>query len=138
MATATIWVPLAPSRVWPVVSDPTRFNQFMSHIRQVHPLGEAVWEWQLGGLLGIPIIWQARVNAETEERIVWESTKGPLRTKGWTVLKAQGEGSIITLHLEYHPPAGVLQDMFAELFPEPQKMLEEDLEKLRKILVEQL
>jgi hypothetical protein len=28
--------------------------------------------------------------------------------------------------------------MFAELFPEPQKMLEEDLEKLRKILVEQL
>lgn len=137
VATAGTWVALLPATVWPFVCDPTNLNRFLSHIRQVRSQGDGHWEWQLSGLLGIPILWHTQATTWDSERLVWESTRGPLKSKGWILVQPQNGGSCITVHLEYQPLGGALEEMFAQLFKDPQKILEDDLEKLRKILAPQ-
>ena len=66
---------------------------------------------------------------------MWESTTGSLKSQGWILLQPQNGGSLITVHLEYHPPAGAIEAMFTRLFKDPQKMLEGNLEKLQRIIV---
>lgn len=135
VAEANVRVNSSQQKVWDYVSNYQNFDRFMSHVKEVKILSSDTSEWHLAGPLGIPVSWQAITSVKEPPRhLAWHSVKGSIDTKGFIKVEPDGEGSRITVHVEYTPPAGAAGEAFAGLFKDPQKMLESDLEKLGEIL----
>lgn len=138
IAEADIAVSAPSSQVWPIVSDLSNYARFLSHLREVRSLSNGMSEWRLSGLLGIPIIWQTKVKLEVPHRVEWNPAGGVIGSQGFVHLEPQRDDTRIVFRLEYYPPAGALEAMFAQLFTDPQKMLEDDLKKLDQFVMQQV
>ncbi|HEX2864647.1 MAG TPA: SRPBCC family protein [Deinococcales bacterium] len=135
VAEASTVVNCGIQKAWDYVSRYDNFDQFMSHVKEVKMLSGDTSEWHLAGPAGIPVTWQAITSVmEPPTHLAWHSVKGTLDTKGFIKLAQEGEGTKITVHVEYDPPAGAMGEAFAGLFKDPQTMLEQDLSKLGDIL----
>lgn len=135
VAEASVKVKASQQKAWDYVSNYQNFDRFMGHVKEVKILSSDTSEWHLSGPLGIPVSWQAITSVKEPPRhLAWHSVKGAIDTKGFIKVESDGEGSQITVHVEYQPPAGAAGEAFASLFKDPQKMLETDLEKLGEIL----
>jgi uncharacterized membrane protein len=134
-AEASVTVQADQQRVWEYVSNYMNFDKFMSHVKEIRMLSGDTSEWHLSGPLGIPVSWQAITSVKEPPRhLAWHSVKGSIDTKGFIKLEGEGAGTKITVHVEYTPPGGAAGEAFANIFKDPQKMLEEDLKKLGEIL----
>jgi len=134
-AEASVDVQASPQRVWDYVSNYQNFDRFMSHVEKVEMLDSNTSQWKMRGPLGIPVSWKAITTDMTPpSRLAWESTEGSLKTNGFITVAPQNSGSRVTVHVEYNPPAGALGEAVAKVFSDPQKMLEDDLEKLAEII----
>jgi carbon monoxide dehydrogenase subunit G len=134
-AEASVNVAADPQTAWEYVSNYQNFDQFMPHIKEIKLLSGDTSEWHLSGPLGIPVTWQAITSIkEAPSHLAWHSTKGTIDTKGFIKIEPSNTGSRITVHMEYQPPLGALGEAFATLFKDPQKMLEDGVEKLGQIL----
>lgn len=130
-AQASIRVDASQQRTWDYVSNFGNFDAWMSDIKEVKILPDAESEWHLGGPLGIPVSWKAITTAiEVPRHLAWKSLEGDLQTSGFIKVEPDGTGSRITVNVEYIPPLGAIGEVFAEIFKDPQKMLEQNLEDL--------
>lgn len=135
VAEASVVAKCGIQKAWDFVSRYDNFDQFMSHVKEVKMLSGDTSEWHLAGPAGIPVSWQAITSVmEPPTHLAWHSVKGTLDTKGFFKLVPEGDGTKITVHVEYDPPAGAIGEAFAGLFKDPQKMLEQDLNKLGDLL----
>ena len=135
VAEASVKVKASQQKAWDYVSNYQNFDRFMGHVKEVRILSSDTSEWHLSGPLGIPVSWQAITSVKEPPRhLAWHSVKGAIDTKGFIKVEPDGEGSRVTVHIEYQPPGGAAGEAFATLFKDPQKMLETDLEKLGEIL----
>ena len=66
--------------------------------------------------------------------MAWKSLEGDIQTSGFIKVEPDGTGSRITVNVEYTPPMGVVGEVFAAIFKDPQKMLEQNLEDLSEQL----
>ncbi|HEU4742799.1 MAG TPA: SRPBCC family protein [Meiothermus sp.] len=134
-AEASISVPADQQRVWDYISNYENFDQFMSHVEKVEMEDSRTSVWRLRGPLGIPVTWKAvTTTMEPPRHLGWQSLEGSLKTHGYIQVMPEGSGSRVTVHVEYTPPGGAVGEAFASLFKDPQKMLEQDLEKLGEII----
>jgi ribosome-associated toxin RatA of RatAB toxin-antitoxin module len=134
-AEASVNVAADPQTAWDYVSNYQNFDQFMPHITKVQILEGDTSEWHLSGPLGIPVSWQAITSVkQPPSHLSWHSVKGTIDTKGFIKIEPSSTGSRITVHMEYEPPLGAIGEAFASLFKDPQKMLEDGVEKLGQIL----
>jgi uncharacterized membrane protein len=150
-AEASVFVDADPQTAWDYVSNYQNFDQFMPNIKEVKLLQGDTSEWHLSGPLGIPVSWQAITSVQKPpSHLAWHSVKGTIDTKGFikiepanagtgtvgtgTLGTMSAQGARITVHMEYEPPLGAIGEAFASLFKDPQKMLEQGLEKLADLL----
>lgn len=136
-AEASIVVPADIGAVWTYVSNYHNFASFIGHVEHIEMLGDTTAEWKLGGSLAQPLILKTVTTEISPARhMSWKSLEG-LDSQGSVSLEPDGEGTRVTLCLQYTQPEGDLGKTFAILFQDSQAMIEEDLKRLATLLEQQ-
>lgn len=113
--------------------------RFMSHLERVVDLGNQHSHWVAKGPAGIPVEWDAEIINEVPNQVIgWRSLpSSEFVTAGSVNFDEAGGGqsTLVTVHLQYAPPAGRLGKMVAQLFgDEPSQAIAEDLRRLKRLL----
>ena len=134
-AEASVIVQANPNTTWAYVSNYKNFDKFMSNVNEVKMLDSQQSEWHMSGPLGIPVSWKA-MTTETNapSRLAWKSIEGSLENDGFISVAPEGNGSRVTVHINYNPPLGAIGEFVATLFKDPQAMLEHDLMQLDALI----
>lgn len=113
--------------------------RFMQHLESVTELDNRRSRWRVHGPLDSVITWEAEIINEVEgELIAWRSLPGALVASAGSVRfqPALGDaGTLITVTLEYDPPAGVLGATISRLLGvDPEQQMTADLHRLKVLL----
>lgn len=110
------------------------FPHFMENIESVTKTGNGLSHWVMTGLLGQKVEWDAETTRlEENKRIAWNSKdNSDLTTSGQvTFNQLSGNQVEVAVTLQYQPPAGKLGEAVAHLFDNPDRKLEEDLQRFK-------
>lgn len=108
------------------------FPMFMSHVKEVRMLDETTSHWK-GSIAGINEEWDAKTTKMEEDKVIaWESTSG-FENRGEVRFDDVPEGTKVTVHIEYEPPAGLLGDIAEAVYVggEFDEDLDQDLERFK-------
>lgn len=109
--------------------------KFMRHIESVTVLDPERSRWRIQGPAETSIAWDAEIiNDVPNELIAWRSLPGAQVPNAGSVRfhPALAEGTLVTVTLEYDPPAGVIGAAIARLLGvDPQAQISEDLHCLK-------
>ncbi len=114
----------------------------MSHVRSVQSLDDRRSHWVVDTMPGAPTIeWDAEIINEIEnERIGWRTTEGAAVAHAGSVAfmpLQYGQGTRVTVTLQYDPPAGPLGAALASLFgQDPKTKIADDLERFKQTMDE--
>jgi uncharacterized membrane protein len=134
-AEASVTINSDPQTTWAYVSDYQNFDKIMSNVREIKVLDSKTSEWHLSGPLGIPVSWKAVTTTfDAPSKLAWQSLEGSLETNGYITVEPSSTGSKVTVNVRYNPPGGAIGEAFTKIFKDPQKMLEDDLEKLGELV----
>jgi uncharacterized membrane protein len=134
-AEASVTVQAIPSTAWAYVSNYQNFDKFMSNINEVKMLDSQQSEWHMNGPLGILVPWKAMTTEHVvPNRLAWKSTEGALKNGGFISVAPEGNGSRITVHVNYNPLLGTIGEFVTTLFKDPQAVLEHDLTQLDALI----
>jgi uncharacterized membrane protein len=129
----------APEELYQFWRNLQQLPRFMFHLESVQELGENRSRWVAKGPVGSRVEWEAEITEERpNERLAWRSLPGADVPNSGSVHfeRAPAErGTIVTVELEYSPPAGVIGANLAQLFGrEPEQQLKEDLRRFKQII----
>jgi uncharacterized membrane protein len=120
--------------------DPKTLPQIMAGFATVEPAGDGRMHWKLEGLLGRSWEWDTETVDRPGEGIGWRSlSERGIKNDGWLRFDPApaGRGTVLTLHLRFDPPAGVLGGRALELLGStPLKLVAEAVLRRFKNLVE--
>ncbi len=116
--------------------------RFMNHLQRVdvdEATGGTHSHWVSRAPLGREVQWEAEMTEEREnEYIAWRSLPGSaVKSIGSVQFEdaPAGRGTVVTVEMEYNPPAGSLGAAFAKLFgEEPGQQLRDDLRHFKQIM----
>ncbi|MBV9788071.1 MAG: SRPBCC family protein [Chloroflexi bacterium] len=140
MAEKTIIVTAPVSEVYQFWTQFDRFPEFMNNIKEVRKTGDRTSHWVAKGPLNTSVEWDAETTMlETNKRIAWNSRdNGDITTSGQVTFNELGNDQTeVHVVLKYDPPAGVIGDIVAKIFSDPQRELEEDLERFTTMINQQ-
>jgi uncharacterized membrane protein len=137
--TKTIIVGAPASELFAVWSNFAMFPQFMKYIEEVTITGANRSHWVMKGPFGYKAEWDAETTRmEADKRIAWRSIDTDdtnVKTSGQVTFNELPNGSTeIAVTIHYVPPAGVAGEIIAELFANPEKRLEHDLENFKRFV----
>jgi uncharacterized membrane protein len=136
-AKAGVTLPAPLGAVWEFVSEYPNLARFLSHVEEVKRVGDRTWEWRLRVPQGLPVRWTATTTLMDPEReLAWQSVGGEISAHGSIGLEPDGEDTQVCVELEYAPPGGTVGKVFATLFNNLQRTLEEDLRTLARLAAE--
>jgi uncharacterized membrane protein len=139
-AEKTIIVHAPVSEVYHFWTQFDRFPEFMNNIKEVTKTGDRMSHWVAKGPLGMSVEWDAETTMlEPNKRIAWNSRdNGDITTSGQVTFTELGtDQTEIHVVLKYDPPAGVVGDIIAKIFSDPQRELDEDLERFTTMVNQQ-
>lgn len=140
IAEKTVIVSAPVSQVYEVFSHFDRFPEFMNNIKSVEMKGDRLSHWVAKGPLNISVEWDAETTMlEPNKRIAWNSRdNGDITTSGQVTFTELGNDQTeVHVLIKYDPPAGVVGDVVAKIFSNPQSELEADLERFKTIVNQQ-
>ncbi|WP_029214524.1 SRPBCC family protein [Kallotenue papyrolyticum] len=140
IAEKTIIVSAPVEQVYRFWTQFERFPEFMENITSVTKTGERTSHWVAKGPLGSSVEWDAETTLlEENRRIAWNSRdSGDITTSGQVTFTELGTNQTqITVTLKYEPPAGKAGELVAKIFSDPQRQLEEDLERFKAVVNQQ-
>ncbi len=115
--------------IYDLWADFRNFPNFMENIKSVSPAGQNRSHWVMKGPLNTNFEWEAETTRmEQDSRIAWRSIDGDLKTSGQVTFKDLPDDEVqVIVTLKYVPMAGIVGEVAAELFGQPEKRLERDL-----------
>jgi uncharacterized membrane protein len=112
--------------------------QIMQHLDSVQIIGGAYSRWTAKGPAGTTIEWDAEIiNEKPNELISWKSLPGACVPNAGSVLfhKLDKGSTVVTVELDYAPPAGQMGAAVARIFgEEPGLQVEEDLMRFKELM----
>lgn len=116
--------------------------RFMKHLKSVRmdPDSEGLRShWVAIGPLGREIEWDSEVTEDLENRyLAWKSLPGSTVESSGSVGFSDapgGRGTVVTVKMQYNPPAGSMGAAFAKVFgEEPSLQVRDDLRHLKQIM----
>jgi uncharacterized membrane protein len=141
-AEKTIIVSAPVEKVYAVFSNFPRFPEFMQNIKSIEMKNDRLSHWVAKGPLGTSVEWDAETTLmEPNKRIAWNSRDFPdndITTSGQVTFTELGNNQTeVHVLINYDPPAGKVGEAVAKIFSDPQKELDEDLERFKTIVNEQ-
>jgi uncharacterized membrane protein len=113
------------------------FPSFMQNIEEVRVVSGGRSHWKANGPLGTTAEWDAEMTLDEKERAIgWRSIAGSssVMTGGRVNFEDVGGKTRLGVTIEYAPPAGPLGEVVAKIFSDPDKRVEEDLERFREVM----
>ena len=115
----------------------TNFPNFMENVEEVHPLAgnDRLSHWKIKGPLGKTVEFDSElVRDEPNKMIGWNSTGGEMGTSGAVTFAETGDNTEVHVVMQwYDPPGGAVGEAASKLLQNPEKMLEEDLQRFKDI-----
>jgi uncharacterized membrane protein len=116
--------------------------RFMTHLQRVdvdEADGGKRSHWAAKAPLGREVEWDSEIIEEREnEHVAWKSLPGSLVESMGAVQFSDapgGRGTIVTVSMEYHPPAGSMGAAIAKMFgEEPAVQIKEDLRHFKQMM----
>jgi uncharacterized membrane protein len=113
------------------------FPSFMHNIEEVRVVSGGRSHWKAKGPLGTTAEWDAEMTLDENERAIgWRSIAGnsSLITGGRVNFEAIGSKTRLDVTIEYAPPAGPLGEVVSKIFSDPDKRVQEDLQRFREVM----
>lgn len=112
---------------------------FMAHLESVEVTGDRQSHWVADAPAGRSVQWDAEITDDTPgERVAWRSLDGADVANSGSVEFApapRGQGTEVTVEIEYEPPGGKLGAAVAKLFgEEPLQQVKDDLRRCKQVL----
>jgi len=111
--------------------------KFMSHLDNVTVIDTQRSYWTAKGPAGTHVAWEAEIiNEKTDEMISWRSLPNSDVDHAGTVrFHTVGDGTEVTVTLEYNPKGGRLGALLARVFhSDPQTEIAEDLVRFKRFI----
>ena len=113
------------------------FPRFMEHVEEVTVVGanDRMSHWKLKGQLGMAAEFDAElVTDEPGKQIGWNSRGGSMESSGVVTFAETNGGTDVHVVMQwYDPPGGAIGEAVAKMLQDPEKMLEEDLQRFKDI-----
>ena len=94
--------------------------------------------WTVKGPLGKSIEWDAKIiDEETNRKIAWkslETSNNHVETGGAVRFDDHGDSTGVEVSLHVETPAGVVGDLAAKIFADPQKKIETALDNFKNLM----
>jgi uncharacterized membrane protein len=123
------------STVFNIWSDFETFPYFMKYIHKVVKTGPRTSHWEVAGPLGKTLEWDAETTRMDEDQRIGWNTKdrdGSITTSGEVVFaELPNDQTKVTVTMNYTVPGGAIGEAVAQLFSDPAKRLEEDLNNFK-------
>ena len=114
------------------------FPQFMTHVREVTPIGERRYRWVVDGPAGVAVTWDAEItNDIPNEVIAWRTVpEAPVQSSGEVRFEPTSTGGTrIQVRMWYRPPANLVGHAAAWMFGrDPKHQMDEDLLRFKSFL----
>lgn len=138
-AKASFLVGCSPGEAYRLWHDPRNISAFMRHIDSVRELEDGLVEWTAVAPFGARVTWIARIVADEEnERISWRSTPdSQFQNSGSVTFKEVpgGRGTLISLHISYIFPGGLVGRAVAATFGrDPSHLVRESLRRFKALV----
>ena len=133
----TIPVDAPTEEVFAYWRDLEHFPMWMSHVREVRPLGGDRYHWSVDGPAGATVEWDSEITGVRENReLSWRTVEGStVDHSGRVRFFPEGDGTRVRVELHYAPPGGVLGQAVAKAFGvDPASEIDDDLAKLRRLI----
>jgi uncharacterized membrane protein len=112
------------------------FPMFMDNIEEVRVVSGNRSHWKAKGPMGNAAEWDAEMTLdEPGEAIGWRSIEGnqSLSTAGRVNFEDESEGSTcVHVVIQYDAPAGAAGNLVTQIFSNPDKQVEEDLQRFKE------
>jgi uncharacterized membrane protein len=113
--------------------------QFMRHLESVEKVTDTISHWRANGPAGTVVEWDAEIFNELPNKLIaWRSLEGADVVSAGSVNfdpAAGGQGTRVTVHLQYSPPGGKVGAAIARLFgADAETEIREDLRRFKQIL----
>ena len=116
------------------------FPQFMEHVEEVRPLagGDRLSHWRIKGPFGKTVEFDAEITTdEPGKQIGWNSRGGErdsMETSGVVTFREIDNVTEVHVLMQwYDAPGGAIGEAVSRMFQNPEKMLEEDLQRFKDI-----
>ncbi len=129
----------APAQVYGYWRQLKNLPRFMPHLHSVEETGPRTSHWVVKGPAGKSVSWDAEIiNEHPGEMIAWQTLPGATVQSAGTVRFESlngGRNTLVSVSLQYAPPAGHLGATVARIFGEaPEQQLEKDLAQFKSLL----
>ncbi len=134
----TIHIEATPEAVFDLWRKYENFPRFMSHVREVRDLGYGRSHWIVRGPAGVQFEWNAAITeVRRPEMLAWRSEPASaIQHRGMVHFAPDGNGTRVTVHMSYGPPADALGHAIALMFNgDPKRQMDEDLRRM-KVFIE--
>lgn len=130
----TIYIEAAPERVFDIWSNIENFPRFMSNVKEVRDLGGGRSHWVVSGPAGTQLEWHSVISESVRpELLSWNSEPDSTVQHAGTVrFERAGDGTRVSVHMSYSPPAGAVGQAVASVFNgNPKRQMDEDLMRMK-------
>jgi uncharacterized membrane protein len=111
------------------------FPMFMKYVESVETISNEVSHWTVKGPMGKDIEWTATMTTyEPSKRIGWNTKdrNEQVTTSGQVTFNSLDHGETeVTVTMNVDPQGGKVGEVIAQIFSNPEKMLEEDLHNFK-------
>ena len=115
----------------------TNFPNFMANVEEVRPLAgnDKLSHWKIKGPLGKSVEFDAEITKDEPNKMIgWNSTGGEMGTSGAVTFAETGDNTEVHVVMQwFDPPGGPVGEAASRLLQNPEKMLEEDLQRFKDI-----
>ena len=134
----SIRVAAPASKVYEFWRNFENFPQFMSNVEQVRVLGgnDRLSHWKLKGPLGTSAEFDAELTKDEPNKMIgWNSTGGQMETTGAVTFAETDDNTDVHVVMQWtDPPGGAVGEAASKMLQNPEKMLEEDLQRFKDIV----
>lgn len=133
----SIYIQASPEQVFDQWSQYENFPHFMSNVQEVRDLGNGRSHWVVSGPGGTKVEWDAIITESARpEVLAWQSEPdASVQHSGTVRFEPSGDGTRVSVHMSYSPPAGAVGHAFASLFNgNPKRQMDEDLMRMKEYI----
>lgn len=133
----SIYIQASPEVVFDQWSRYENFPHFMSNVQEVRDMGNGRSHWVVSGPAGMRVEWDSMMTeSDRPYRLAWHSEPNATVEHAGTVhFEPAGDGTRVSVHMSYSPPAGALGHAVASLFNgNPKRQMDEDLMRMKEFI----
>ncbi len=131
----TIFIDAPIEQVFDTWADYENFPRFMSNVKRVEPLGGDRSHWTVRGPAGIGVEFDSVAQMQRPTELAWQSEPNAVRNSGRVTLVPEGNGTRVTVRLQYRPPVGAMGQAVSSLLgANPKQEFEDDLDRMKQFI----